>query len=128
MIKDGYLSDDELDYDLTDSTGSGLDLGSTADPLPIVGTGPGEAMGTTEEEKEEAPSSPDAFIEQLLHKQQCARSSDKQERNLQRGFHVLLQDVSGYLAEWQNTVSGDTLAPSVQSHLQDLPRNASRPP
>ena len=116
VVADGYLSDDELDYDLTDSTGSGLDFGPTADRLPIVA--PGEEIGT-EANKEEVPSSPDALVEQLLRKQECARAFDKQERNLQRGFHVLLHEVD-YLAEWQNIVSEDALAPCVQPRLQDF--------
>ena len=82
VIKDGYLSDDELDYDLADNTGSGFDFGPTEDHLPIVG--PGEAIGA--EKKEEVPSSPEALAERLLHKQKCAQAFDRQERDLQRCF------------------------------------------
>jgi hypothetical protein len=112
IIKDGYLSDDELDHDLADNTGSGFDFGPTDDHLPVV--------EPEEEKKEEVPPSPETLAERLLRKQQYAQACDKEEHDLQRGFHVLLQETTGHLTEWQNILSEDFLGPSPQDYLQDL--------
>ena len=116
VIADGYLSDEELDCDLTENKGTGLDFGTTTDRLPYVGS---KEEAGTEEKKEEAPLTPDDLFERLAHKQKCAQTFDKQERHLQRSFHQLLQSASSYLANWQSMASEDDADPAMQAHLQD---------
>jgi ankyrin repeat protein len=115
VIVDGYLSDEELDYDLTKNKGTGLDFGTEADHLPSVGLG---AEVDEEEKKEAAPQSSDDLVALLLHKQQCAQNFDKQERTLQRSLYKMLQEGSGYLAAWENILSADDADPAIQAHLQ----------
>ena len=116
IIKDGYLSDDELDYDLETSQGSGLDLRATADSIPIGAP------------SEKVSLAPEALAKYLLHKQIEANTLYQQANNLSHHLHELLQEASSSFEAWQSMVAQNDSDPARQSHRQDLHKKLSRLP
>jgi ankyrin repeat protein len=122
VIADGYLSDEELDCDLTNNMGSGLNFGDTTDHLTSFGPQK-EGSKSKEAEQGKAPLTPDALSELLRDKRKYAQGFARQEQALQRDFHELLLEGSMYLTAWQNTAVESYTDPDLQVPLQNLHKN-----